>query len=78
MLQQKVQPVTWKESIVTQSSILAIQGNKTLSQQQIYATGRNSIATKKRMSQHSIDCCNKVKGLEEEISISTKDNHVAT
>ena len=62
MLQQKVQlatrskedfVVTWKESIETQSSVSAIQGNTTLSRerkslslQQIHAIRRNSIATK--------------------------------
>ena len=105
-LQQKVQPTTrskedsvttWKESIVTQSSVLALQGNTTLSRQrksmsrqQFHATGRNAVATKnsllrhklrittERMSQHSRDYCNKVEELEEEISIVTKGNHVAT
>ena len=34
--------------------------------------------TIERMSQHSRDYCNKVEELEEEISVATKDNHVAT
>ena len=62
MLQQKVQPATRikedyvatrKEFVTTQSSVSAIQGNttlsrqrKSLSQQQIHPTGRNSIVTK--------------------------------
>ena len=99
MLQQKVQPATrskedsaatWKDSVTTQSSVLAIQGKTTLLRQQIHATARNTIETKKslsrhklritteRMSQHSRDCCNKVEGLKEEIFVVTKDNHVPT
>ena len=59
MLQQKVQPatrskedsvLTWKESIATQNSVSAIQGNTTLSRQQIHATRRNLVITKKSPS----------------------------
>ena len=69
-----------------------MQANKTLSRQRkslsrqwIYATVRNSVATKefsvatkveknhKRISQHSKECCNKVEELKEETSVATKD-----
>ena len=64
ILQQKVQPTTrikedyvatWKEFVATQSLVSTIQGNTTQSRQtkillkqQIHATGRNSVLTKKK------------------------------
>ena len=87
MLQQKVQVATrskedsittWKESVVTQSSVSAIQGNTTLSRQRKSMSRHKLRITTERMSQHSRDCCNKVEELEEEIFVAKKDNHVVT
>ena len=80
--------VTTESSVsVVQGNTTLSRQRKSLSRQQIHATRRNLVATKKslsrhksritteRMSQHSRDYCNKVEELEEEIFVSTKDNH---
>ena len=68
-----------QKTIVTQSSVSSMQGNKTLSRQRkslsrqhIHAIVRNSVVTKveknhQSLSQHRKECCNKVEELEEEI-----------
>ena len=51
---------------------------ETLSQKRQILSRHKLRITTERMSQHSRDCCNKVEEMEEEIFVTTKDNHVAT
>ena len=77
MLRHRVQSQQYKATQLCRDKKFMLMGETLLRQRKSLSRHKLRILIK-IMSQHSRDFCNKVEELEEEISVKTKDNHVAT